>query len=98
MTTLSEVITRLSPERRKRVEERANELIAKEHARRTKHGTKRGPIFGNSLRVHAFGKPSYVRKAVKIEIDKRSFRGIRRAPGRRSRTAGYPRYVKLARR
>ena len=98
MTTLSEMIARLSPERRQRVEARANQLIAEERARRAKHGAKQNPTPGNGRRVHAFGKPSYARKAMKIEIGKRSFRGIRRATGRRSRTTGYPRYVSLARR
>ena len=93
MITLAEKMAGLSPERRKRVEERANELIAQEHARRARRATKRAGAPGNGLRCHAFGKPYYARKAVKIQIGKRSFRGIRR----RSRSMGYRRLVNLAR-
>lgn len=92
MTTLAEKIASLSPERRARVEERANELITQERARRAKRGAKRLLTSGSGRRVHTFVKPYYVCRAVKIRVNKRSFRTIRR-----SRRAGYRRYVSVAR-
>ena len=92
MTTLAEKMASLTPERRARVEKRANELIAEERARRAKRGAKRLLTPGNGRRVHTSVKPYYVCKAVRIGVNKRSFRAIRR-----SRRTGYRRYLRVAR-
>ncbi len=97
MITLAEKMASLSPEHRARVEGRAEELIAQERARRAKQGSKRSLARVNSLRIHASAKPCYGRKAAKFTMGKRSFRRIRRAPGRRLRGAGYRRCFSAAR-
>ena len=96
MTTLAEKMTTLNPERRAWVQERADELIAQERTRRARQGT--GHVNSDyGPRVHTFVRRNHVRKAVKFTMGKRSFRGIRRPPGRRSRGSGYRRYVSVAR-
>ena len=98
MTTLAEKLASLDAERRNKVEERANELIAEERIRRAKLGTKRKAVpSGSGMRVQLSSRPRYLRSTGKLSIAKRRYKGGRRVAGGRSRGIGHRRYVSVPR-
>jgi hypothetical protein len=88
MTTLAEKLSSLSPERRKRIQERANELIAQEQVRQAKHGIQRVLPSSSIVRVQPSAKLHYFRKAGKLTMGKRRIRRTRRIVAGRSRGFG----------
>ena len=74
MITLAEKIASLSPERRKRVEERANELIAQERSRRAGELTKRRRVSGKGRRFAVVVKRCYARKASATGVKRHGYR------------------------
>lgn len=97
MTTLAEKLASLEAERRNKVEERANELIAEERIRRAKLGTKRKAVSNSSVRFQLSSKPRYLRNTGRLSIAKRRYKGSRRVAGGRSRGIGHRRYVSVPR-
>ena len=99
MTTLAEKLASLNAERRNKVEERANELIAEEERiRRAKLGTKRKAVSsGSGMRVQLSSRPRYLRSTGNLSIAKRRYKGGRRVAGGRSRGIGHRRYVSVTR-